>query len=391
MNYLPVKPVSFYADKPIIPGIRWEDGSITALYPGEYPLSDRHNDEVEYDPSLGIVRIFQLGLKAPTSAPALAEGAVDAGFSGTYKYLITFYRSGNYPCESNPSPESAPITVTGHKVSLSGIEISSDSRVDKRRIYRTTNGGAIYYWLDDISDNTTTTYTDNLSELGDEVSYDRGIPAIGSTMEVWDDRLWIAGNPDYPNHVYYTNVGTAEEMAEANIIPLKTGPSDYITVIKSFNDVLYVFKNDSVFSISKVGDNEYQTAQVLDNIGCDAPGTVEVGENLMIWKSKYGIELFNGYSCLRPILSSYIKRTLASINQARVKKSVAAISEVTGEYWLSIPTGANTEPNKVILFNYFDKNFTLYEFAEKMTCFGNIRDSDKKDRKSTRLNSSHTT
>jgi len=61
----------------------------------------------------------------------------------------------------------APIenTAGGEQVSLSGIPVAAASAgVLGRRIYRTKAGGSEYFYIDQISDNTTTTYTDNIPD-----------------------------------------------------------------------------------------------------------------------------------------------------------------------------------------------------------------------------------
>jgi len=76
------------------------------------------------------------------------------------------------------------------KINLSAIPVSSDPKVDKKRLYRTTADGEVFFWLVDI-DNAITDYEDDLTELGDEVSYDRYPPPVSIFAEVWDDRLWF--------------------------------------------------------------------------------------------------------------------------------------------------------------------------------------------------------
>ena len=121
----PVKPVVYLRERPIVVGFDT-------------------NRLVEPATTYG------LGIEAPTGTPTLAEG--DAGsLTKTLKYVITYLRSGNYQAESNPGPESLPITVSAKKINLSGIPVSSDPKVDKKEIYKTTEGGAIFFWVAEIA------------------------------------------------------------------------------------------------------------------------------------------------------------------------------------------------------------------------------------------------
>jgi hypothetical protein len=87
-------------------------------------------------------------------------------------------------------------TPTKQKVTLSSIPVSSDSQVTARNIYRTTSGGATFYWLATLNDNTTTTFVDNIPdmELGAEMGEDHDIAPNGKFSAWWDGRLWISGD-----------------------------------------------------------------------------------------------------------------------------------------------------------------------------------------------------
>ena len=333
-----------------------------------------------YDTNLSIEAATShiLGIVAPTSTCTVADEGTAGNPDGAYKYLITYQRSSNYPCESNPSDESLEVDVTTHKIDLTAIPTSSDSKVNARRIYRTTAGGAIFYWLADIADNTTTVYEDNIADgsLGDEVSYDRGPPPAADFIEIWDNRAWFAVSSE--NKVYFCNSGEAEEMADANFIQVKARESDNITGLKAFGDRLYVFKNKSKHIIEKVGTSSYVMTELKDNIGCDALGSVAVMQELMLWKSKYGIEVFNGYRQMRPIVSSFVQRTIDTINNTYLDKIYGTINEKETEYWLSIPTGAATEPNEIIVLD-IEKGVIsgIYDFHKDITALYNIRDGSE--------------
>ncbi|HEC62495.1 MAG TPA: hypothetical protein ENI27_09640 [bacterium] len=303
------------------------------------------------------------------------SGVLGWALTGGYQYLTTFYRTGNYPVESNPSPESTIVYPDGEKLDLTSIPVSPDPKCNARRIYRTTAGGSTFYWLVDIEDNSTTTYEDKISDDtllgGDEVSYDRLPPPVGKYMEVWDNKLWIAGVEAYPNFLYYTNTGTSEEMAVLNFIQVKARESDVINQIVAFGERLITLKENSGFRLSKVGISSYELEKLPQDIGTDAPWSVQVCDKLLLWKSKFGIEVFNGNSCYRGsdlhVVTDLIPVTMDSINDQALEKIVGGHNFVDGEYWLSIPTGSNTEPDTTINLNYMKRIITLYTFPQKLT------------------------
>lgn len=346
----PVKPVVYLRERPIVVGFDT-------------------NRLVEPATTYG------LGIEAPASAPTLAEGS-GGSLTGTFRYVITYLRSGNYQAESNPSSESSPITVTAKKINLSAIPVSSDPKVDKKEIYRTTEGGAIFFWVAEI-DHDVTTYEDNITELGDQVSYDRYPPPIAICAEVWDDKVWLVPKSDR-NQLQFTNTGYAEEMAYDNIIQVKGKDSDEIMMIKAYQDSLHSLKHRSIWRLDKIGESSYELTKLPFSTGTDAPATVAVGGGFMMWLSKRGIEIFNGQSVLDPPISNLIPKTMASINQAEIAKAFGEINEKEGEYWLAVPTGISTEPDLIIIFDYLRGKIDRYEFAKNFSAMHNIRDANSK-------------
>lgn len=318
---------------------------------------------------------YKLGIDAPTTALTAVDSGVAGNPNGEIKYVVTFYKSGNYPCESNPSPESTAVTVVTNKVDLSNIPISSDPKVNRRRLYKTKADGAILYWMHDIEDNTTTTYQEDYSDDdisgSDEVRYDRYPPPKADDIEVWDNRIWLTVNSE--NLLYFTNTSECEEMSIYNFIPIKAREPDNLNGIKAFGDSLYVFKkHNRMFRVDKIGDYYYELTQLPFNTGCDAPVSIAISDDLMIWKSKHGIEIFNGDKILRPMLSRFVKKTLKSIANDCLDKAFGELNGEESEYWLSVPTGSSEEPNEVIVLNYITGAFYgQYKFHKNMTAFYN--------------------
>jgi len=73
----PVKMVAFNRERPILVGM---------------------DTNLMIEPTQAVL----LGAEAPLTAPTVAPGIAGA-LTGIFKYAITYYRSGNFPVESNPS------------------------------------------------------------------------------------------------------------------------------------------------------------------------------------------------------------------------------------------------------------------------------------------------
>jgi hypothetical protein len=145
---------------------------------------------------------------ACTAALIETAGNVDAG---THKYKISYTNTGG---ETTLGSESNTVTTdaSNEQVQLSNIPVSSSTFVTGRKIYRTKAGGTTYHYLATISNNTTTTYTDNIA--------DADLPGVSDA----DNR----GNTAYGGIYLYTPWDSEEERVlhldcQNVFIGLKTG------------------------------------------------------------------------------------------------------------------------------------------------------------------------
>ena len=285
--------------------------------------------------------------------------------AGTYSYLVTFVRGGNYPTESNPGPVSANVSPTaGQSVNLSSIPISGDSNVTARHIYRTEAGGATYKWLCQIADNTTATYTDNASDaaLGEAVSYGNSRPPGGSTIEVWDGKLWVGGVPGYEELLFPSGLDTPEQFNLLGFLMLREREAGKILRVMEFENELTAFKGASIWKVERTGDS-YVVDKMVEDVGLGAVGSaVRCGKGMLIFLSNHKkIEILTptGLAQAELPISAKVKETLASINTAALHKCVAGNYVERGEYRLAVPTGTNTEPDTIIVFNYLRGSFSI--------------------------------
>lgn len=174
----------------------------------------------------GVPDFRNWGIVAPTTAPTF-DADSGTGITGTYSYVYTYYNSVSGH-ESSASPISADRVVVNKTINLSGLVASADPQVDKIHIYRTTTGGATYFYLAEIS-NGTTTYADNINDtaLGStEAPVYNDPPPPFLAVEEWDGVIW-GFEPNstvlrFSNTEFYTLVGNpAESFHPDNRIDLR--------------------------------------------------------------------------------------------------------------------------------------------------------------------------
>lgn len=110
-------------------------------------------DASNQEPPPGVITV---ALASPAAAGNVTAGA--------HRYLATFVTPDG---ETQAGPVSAAVTVAdaavNGKVSLTGIQIGG-SLVTARKLYRTSADGTHYLLLTTITNNTATTYTDNIAD-----------------------------------------------------------------------------------------------------------------------------------------------------------------------------------------------------------------------------------
>jgi hypothetical protein len=305
--------------------------------------------------------------------------ALTAVLNGDYSFRVTFYRGGNYPCESNPSPASAKVTITSspkQQFILSNIPISSEEEVTARRIYRTNAGGAIYFWDFDILDNTTTTVTDSHPDdsLGEEVSYESYPPPEGDMIEFFDERLWVSGVPEHPEALFPSRLGYPEQFPSpaTDYFPLREDETEKIVRHKEFKNSLYAFKANSIWVVSRSGDF-YETDRIVTGKGLGAAASlVECDNNLIFLSNLYKIEIFDGVNFATPRLTDKARETLESINKDFAYRSTAENYVLKSEYRLAIPTGTSQVPDKVIVYNYLTGNIAVDKYHQKICSINSV-------------------
>lgn len=102
---------------------------------------------------------------APTAlTAALGSGAGNLS-AGNYSYKVTYVGTlGETALGSASNTVNVAVPGTNGKIALTAIPVSGSGTVTARNIYRTIAGGTTWFFLHQIADNTTTTFSDNIAD-----------------------------------------------------------------------------------------------------------------------------------------------------------------------------------------------------------------------------------
>lgn len=140
---------------------------------------------------------------APSTTTTTLTGQAGAGALtalGTYSYRIVF---GDAPVgslvdtESAPSEEIGPITLAAgeDEIVLNNVPVDTEGNYATRRIYRTLDGGSTYYYVGEIADNVTTTFTDGVSDAVAAASAELDADTISGEYSYYITFADAAGGP----------------------------------------------------------------------------------------------------------------------------------------------------------------------------------------------------
>lgn len=306
---------------------------------------------------------------APTDETTRPAGELS---EGVYKFCYTFVDEDGY--ESNGGTASDDITVgVGDNGIRIDIAVSDDDKVTKRRIYRTTVGGSIYYYDGEVN-NVVLVYNSILSDavisLKSVLHTDHNAPPDSPDLVVKRlSRVNIAVNDDLyvsKNYDKTTGVRSVEYFPAYNYFP--TGNGQNITGLMEQLGGLPVFTENTIERLVGTDEDNFELRNAHQEDGCIAKRSVVNCKNYVVYLAFNGIYIFDGVSAraidvaLGGRLNKYIKD---NINYIYADLSCATYYE--NKYLLCIPTGESETPNVTIYFDFETKSYGVCSFA--FSCF----------------------
>ena len=315
------------------------------------------------------------------------------------KYFLV-YLNFTSQTMSDLSPESI-ITgpIANGQVFLSAIPVSPDSQVDQKIILATGDGGdpTILYFVGQIA-NAVTTFSDDtpedilvLNNIYQEQALDGsdiGVlgnqpPPNGSFPTSHQGRIYLAQGP----FVFFSKsiaelttssgiiAGRYEEsFAPENLINIPTG-AEKIRGLLSDGTSLYV---GSEQHIRRVYGDPIQNPQEPQVLFAEA-GILTQNVWQIVFREGTPIGAMwvtPDFRALRSDFNTYIdaglpiQSTLNTINQAAIDNAWAASISYGpyNFYALAIPTGVNTNPNTLCVYDLHLNQWYIWNFADKMLC-----------------------
>lgn len=233
----------------------------------------------------------RVGVVAPETKPTVAQAGTGLTGSYAWKYTYVIKESGVKVWESDPSPVSDSKSLSNEGATITPAA-SGDSRVNARRIYRTSAGGAVYQYEGEIDNNTdgatfsSGSVTD--ANLGDIIETNHGVPDTGEFSEGCNERIFRLKN----SYLYYSEQAHTEAYQEyqktTNFKELPgNGKGTGIKRLSNTNtgrEDLFVFQ-EKMISYLPDGDPNQPLITLNNKVGCKQHDTIKEYDKGLIFLS----------------------------------------------------------------------------------------------------------
>ena len=246
----------------------------------------------------------QHAIPAPTTSPTAAADSAAGVLSGTFKYKAAYVNS--YVVVGDLGPASTTFTVSLTKGYLTSIPVAATSMgVNSRYLYRTRDlditatVSSTFYYLDELSNNTATTYVDNKSdsELGAAGPTDQGAPPKYKIIITFQERLFAVDDID-PQFLYYSELGEPFTWPSTNFIKISDGDGEKITGLGIQGNSLIVYKENSVYLIymADTDPSNWQRVKSNSKYGCASHNSIVDFENLQLFLGQQARKITGFYA-----------------------------------------------------------------------------------------------
>lgn len=172
---------------------------------------------------------------------------------------------------------------------------------------------------------------------GSGVSNLGGGPPVASLVELHNERLFMAGNPNNPDRVYYSasfNPESWNAEMESGYIDLPSWDGGRIKEIKSLFGDLVVFKDYGLYRIYGTYPGEFGVEKISSNVGCINREAVAFNGEICYFLNHQGLCAYNGMSA-RLLDNKRLKAIFDMVDFSRIDE--ARLYNYSGKLYMLLP------------------------------------------------------
>lgn len=270
--------------------------------------------------------------------------------SSWYQYKMAWYDDTTY---SYSTAVSNPI-LTGagvYDINLTDIPIGPEGTT-KRYLYRTSGeasqaalSGATYYMVYEITDNSTLTQADTISDATLETDRaptwatvsgsddTNATPPICSLWEIHNERLFGSGNTTLKSQIFWGDEYNPDYFDPIDVEEIRPDDGDKVTFLKNQRGVLVVGKTNTIqnWYTTASSDVNWYASDPFSFVGCPAPYSAANTPFGIFYLSWFGIYNYNGQTSA--LVSDAITDVISDISRADIATTAGFYHE--NEYHLA--------------------------------------------------------
>jgi hypothetical protein len=315
--------------------------------------------------------LFKLGISKPdaTVTPVIAPSGT--GLTGeTFGYISFVQMDGTTLVhEGALSAASNTLSLVNQGVEWTLPGSAPDTRVTHVRGYRSMDGDvAKLVFTEPIA---TTTFTENVSEdvrqtstpvpvvlspVDNETLVDadaRGIPPYCLFCITYHDRMWYAGDPLFPQRVWYSRLFEPESVNLATGY-IDTRDSEAVTGVGVVGDQLVVFGQGVAYDIQGYTETDFNMRKLSPAYGCIAHHAIVNVQESLFFPSEQGVSVYTGAGAIRNVMARSLRDYYTTDYKARPMEyqyATACHNARRGTYELLI--AQDTEPKSTYYIAYY--------------------------------------
>lgn len=215
---------------------------------------------------------------------------------------------------------------------------------------------------------------------GTTVTKNRATVPLGYYPNWFHNYLFVGKTDANPNRLFWSNLGDPTTFNGANFVDINPGDSDQITGLGRLQDEMFVFKQNTIWSITGWSGTTFSSTTILTQntnarllgYGCVAPDSIISTGNDLYFFSFLGNspvirslkKTINAVTLGGGVVSGDIKATMDTINQSQLGKISGTFD---GRYvYYAIPTGSSTTNNKILAL---DTWHTAYDRTRRLNIY----------------------
>lgn len=191
-----------------------------------------------------------------------------------------------------------------------------------------------------------------VSITGSEPNFSMGV--------VYQNRFWVAGDPDNPSRLYYSDLNDPTAGYSSNIIDIDPADGSEITALYVFRDRLFVFKGPNKGSIHVISGKTPATFSrdtFSTKVGCCGPNAViEFSDDVMFMdttghlRSLKSTDRFGDFETA--VITDPIRSIVTRFDVSELRRVTMTNDATNSRVWVQVPIGTTQQDRMTIVVDY---------------------------------------